>query len=151
MKRSKKLLTYITVFAVLMFAAAFTAIAEGNISVVLNGNKVKFNNAQPIIYEDRTLIPVRDVFEEMGCYVDWDRINHMAVIGNEEKIVYIPINSNFIRVYEIPTDTESDVELDVPAMIINDSTMIPLRAVGEALDADVRWKAETQTVYIDKE
>ena len=124
-------------------------IAADDISVVLNGEKVTFNDAKPIIYEDRTLIPVRAVFEEIGCYVDWDSANHMAVIGNEEKVIFIPIDSSVMRVYDILQDKNSEISLDVPAMIINDRTMIPLRAVGETLGATVDWIQSTQTVTIN--
>ena len=123
--------------------------AADDISVVLNGNKVEFYDVKPILYKDRTLIPVRAVFEEMGCYVDWDSANNMAIIGNEEKVIFVPINSEKMRVYDIASDKESVVYLDVPAMLINDRTMIPLRAVGEALDARVDWNESTETVLIN--
>ena len=147
MKKLKRTAAGMT--AALMLGMSCAALAADNISVVLNGAKVSFPNAKPVIYEDRTLIPVRAVFEELGCYVDWDSANRMAVIGNDEKTILIPIDSKSMQLYDIATDTSSDIKLDVPAMIINDSTMIPLRAVGEALGAKVDWRQETKTVLIN--
>lgn len=147
MKNSKKITAILATSLALITAA--TTFAADYISVVLNGEKVIFNAAQPVIYEERTLIPVRAVFEDLGCYVDWDSANHMAVIGNEEKVIFIPIDSHMMRVYDIAEDRETEISLDVPAMIIDESTMIPLRAVGEALGAKVDWNQTNKTVSIN--
>lgn len=38
---------------------------------------------------------------------------------------------------------------DTPAQIVNDRTMVPIRLVAEALDADVSWDATTRQVIIN--
>ena len=38
--------------------------------------------------------------------------------------------------------------LDVPARVVNDRTLVPIRAVSESFDAQVDWDEETQTVSI---
>ena len=40
------------------------------------------------------------------------------------------------------------ITLDVPAQIINDRTMIPVRAVAEAMDITVDWDGDTRTVIL---
>ena len=40
------------------------------------------------------------------------------------------------------------VPLDAPAMLYNDRTLVPLRAVSEAFDCEVQWDGETKTVNI---
>ncbi len=150
MNTIKKLLVRSIAFIIIVASMAVPVFAEDSISVILNGSEVIFTDVRPMMYEDRTLIPVRAIFEDMDCYVDWDEINQMAVIGSAEKIVFIPINDYSIQVYDIATDNQSDIELDVPAMVINNRTMVPLRAICEALGADVEWESNTQTVYIDK-
>lgn len=40
------------------------------------------------------------------------------------------------------------VELDVPAQIIDDRTLVPARAISEALGCNVEWDGNTRTVYI---
>ena len=39
-------------------------------------------------------------------------------------------------------------ELDVPAQIVNNRTLVPVRAVSEAFDCEVGWDGITQTVII---
>ena len=43
------------------------------------------------------------------------------------------------------------IELDVPAQIINDRTLVPVRAVSESFNCKVGWDEATQTVAIDLE
>ena len=40
---------------------------------------------------------------------------------------------------------------DVDAFIYEGTTYVPLRAVGEALGAEVRWNSESKTVYVNTE
>ena len=43
------------------------------------------------------------------------------------------------------------ITTDVAPQIINGRVMVPIRAVAEALDADVAWSPATNTVSITKE
>lgn len=43
------------------------------------------------------------------------------------------------------------LECDQPAVIIDNRTMVPVRAIGEVLDVSVDWIAETKTVVYEKD
>lgn len=45
----------------------------------------------------------------------------------------------------------AEIHSEVPAQIIDGSTMIPARALAEALGAKVRWDAANQTVVVENE
>ena len=47
------------------------------------------------------------------------------------------------------TVNDDTIELDVPAMIINDRTLVPVRAISEAYGCKVEWAADTKTVVIE--
>ena len=79
----------------------------------------------------------------------WAQINGRDNIGNEEKVIFISINSEKMKVYDIVKDEENEIDLDVPAMIVDESTMIPLRAVSEALGAKVEWNQQSNTVSLN--
>ena len=55
----------------------------------------------------------------------------------------------YLKVYDIVKDEENEIDLDVPAMIVDESTMIPLRAVSEALGANVEWNQQSNTVSLN--
>lgn len=138
------------ILTVVVAISSITVFATDNISVILNGETIKFDNAKPVIIEERTLIPVRAVFEKAGWSVDWNSEDKTAIIGNDEKVVFITINESTLQLYDIDTDTQQELSLDVPATIIDGSTMIPLRAVCEAMGATVKWEDSTRTVYIQE-
>ena len=150
MKAFKNIISILIAISVsaIMLTQSFAA---EDISVVLNGNTVVFADAKPIIYEDRTLIPVRAVFEKADWDVSWDVDSQTAIIGNDATVIFISIDKMSMQVYDVDTDTQEILLLDVPAMIIDDRTMIPLRAVCEALGSEVDWDDTTKTVYIETE
>ena len=46
-------------------------------------------------------------------------------------------------------DNGTELTLDAPPRIVNDRTLIPLRAVAEAFGAQVGWDETTQTVTVE--
>ena len=42
-----------------------------------------------------------------------------------------------------------DVELDVPAKVVNGSTLVPVRFIAESLGAEVLWDQESKTVLVN--
>ena len=60
-----------------------------------------------------------------------------------DKTITMTINSK-----EFYVNGEKQPELNEPAQLMNDKTMVPLRAVSESLDCTVEWDQETKTVII---
>ncbi len=56
----------------------------------------------------------------------------------------IAVASQSIKVFV----NRQEVKSDVPAQIIAGRTMLPVRAICDALGAEVKWDAATRTVYI---
>jgi hypothetical protein len=113
------------------------------IHIILNGKQLEFDQS-PIIVENRILVPMRAVFEALGADVFWNNTlkEAMGTLGN--KSVVLKIGSKTATISGIET------ALDVPAQIINERTLVPLRFVAESLDSEVDWNSVTRTVYIDK-
>jgi len=116
---------------------------SNRISVTLNGIRLHFD-VDPIIHDNRTLVPFRAIFEELGMNVEWDQDTRTAIgIRSRDNLrIEIPIDSNIAYV------NGSTVEFDVPAMVYNDRTMVPVRFISEASGANVEWNEATQTVVI---
>ena len=107
----------------------------------IDGNFVS-SDVPPVIIKERTLIPLRAVFERMGANVTWDEIDRVAEVSLGSSIVVLTIDSKTAYVNGNP------VTMDVPALIINDRTMIPLRFVAESLNCGIGWDDLTRTVAI---
>ncbi len=137
----------ITVLTAVLALMSFTgASAESEIKVFVNGNEVQFTETEPFIENDRTLVPMRAIFEALGAAVEWDE-------ETKTVISYDPVSDVAITM-QIDSQTMfvngEAVTLDVPAKIVNERTVVPIRAVSEGMNSAVDWDGETKTVTITK-
>lgn len=116
--------------------------ADGTIKVVVNGKEVAFEDQAPVIKNDRTLVPLRGVLETMGIEVNWNADEQSVTALRGADSAYFKVGSTTL------TTEDGSVTLDAAPEIINDRTMIPLRAVAEAFDAEVKWDDATKTITI---
>ena len=117
--------------------------------IYVNGKIVEFaDQTSYITDEGRTLVPARGVFEAMGSVVDWDADNYVVTISNinQKKEIIFKIGDTNMTVKS--GDGETVEILDVPAKLMNNRTMIPLRAVSEALESIIVWNQDDYSVYI---
>lgn len=125
---------------------------EKKISVTVNGAQIEFEDQQPVIINERTLIPIRGVMEAMGKTVSWEAETSSVVVSDDTTTVKLAIGSNVM--YQTVIDSANneavsfEVPLDTAPMLINDRTCLPVRAVAEAFMATVDWDGESQTVMI---
>jgi predicted transport protein len=96
----------------------------------------------PIIENDRTMVPLRAVFEVLNCNVRWEESSKSAVVEHGSTKIIIPANSATAYI------NGKANSLDVPAKIVNDRIMIPLRFVSEAIEKTVIWDDPNKTVLI---
>lgn len=137
----KKIIPIILSLTVVM--SGCTTLAEEKIKVTLDGQAMDFDVA-PIIQNDRVLVPMRAIFEELHCSVDYTDIDGKQIITakNDDNTISLEIGSNEMTV------NDEKVSLDTVPVIIDDRTLVPLRAVSEALDCNVDWDGDTKTVAI---
>ena len=129
----KKIATAL-IAAVLMSTPVLAAQVE------VNGNII---DAQAVIVEDRTLVPVRGIFEELGYTVDYDNVTKTATLTRGSSVVSMTAGNMYF------TADGQEITPEVPQQIIEGSFMLPLRAVGEAIGADVDWDADTKTAIVN--
>lgn len=129
--------------------------AEGDkqVKVYVNNTLVYFMDQQPIIKDDFTLVPARGVFEAMRNKVGWDGDTQTVTINSENNMTRVVLNigNDVMSVFKftsIMSADQTDVTLEVAPQIINDRTMIPLRAISEALGTEVGWDEDTYEVHI---
>ena len=107
---------------------------------------IAFKNQVPIIINDRTMVPMRDIFEELNCSVAWNGDTQTIIAESGADVtITLEIGSN------IMIKNGSEIVLDTPPQIINNSTMVPVRAISEALDLTVDWNGTERIVSIIKD
>ena len=142
----KKMLA-VTAAASMLFAA-FPAMAEEDITVMVNGSKVDFSaydNVLPYIENERTLIPIRATAESLGLDVEWDGEARTVTVSGGDTRILLTIDSDKAYV------NDEEITLDVPARITDERTFVPLRFVSESMGAVVDWDDAARTVTITKE
>ncbi len=110
--------------------------------VAINGEKITDLTMPPIILNDYTLVPAREVFESMGAKVEWKKDVEQVFVTYGSTLVVIPINSDKAYV------NGQAKKMDTKAKIINNKTMIPLRFVSSALDFKIEWDSKTRIANI---
>jgi len=128
--------------AALSLAAAALSGAQ-QIKVQVDGTPVYFANTQPQYVNGRVLVPLRGVFEQMGANVFWNQQSHIVTATRAGTDVELTIGNR------TATINGSPVTLDVPALVVGGSTMVPIRFVSEALGAQVGWLAADNLVTIN--
>lgn len=114
--------------------------AVKTLDVYVNG--VKQNYDQPAILKDeRTLVPLRPIFESLGATVEFDPTINLITATKDNITVTLSIGS------KQATIDSNTVDLDVPSQLINNRTMVPLRFVSEAMGATVHYDGDVQISY----
>lgn len=126
-----------------MLALSVSASMADDIRVIVNGHEVTFDTIGPREYNGRVLVPLRGVLEDLGATVDWDANTQTVIAANKGMEIELPIGRRYAMV------NKERMPLDVPAMTIAGTTMVPLRFISETLGASVRWNQRTATVRIN--
>ena len=113
--------------------------------VTLNDDFVEFEDVQPIIKDNRTLVPFRAILEKAGAKVDWNQEAKKVTAELDGKKIEMTIGQKKIMV------DGKEVELDVAPMIKEGRTLIPLRGMFENLGFKVEYEKTGQLHSIEIE
>lgn len=112
------------------------------ITVILDGEIVVFDSAQPTLINSRTMVPMRKIFEALGAVVEWDNTTQTAKAFKDGMTVEIAIGSNVMY------SNGNAIEIDSPALLLRSKTYVPVRFISNALGAKVDWDQTKQIVYL---
>lgn len=140
-----KILTLpVMVLIILTAMCTVTACANKNITVQINSAAVEFD-VPPQIINDRTMVPMRKIFEALGAAVTWDEKTKTATGQRDNTTVSVTVGSETIYKNGMPISTDS------PAVLKDDRVLVPVRAIAEGFDCSVDWDGSTKTVMIKAE
>lgn len=121
---------YILLLSAVFFILFFGQIcgADNNISgIYLNGDPIQ---TDAVLKDGSTYVPVRAVFEALGCDVAYNAENKTAEIAYDEKSLSFSQN-------------------DGENITVNKKMYIPLRKVSEELGFEVIWDDENRSININ--
>ena len=143
----KKLITLLILIMLFCTDVLCVGAENGDIKVLLNGTQLSFD-VPPQIIDGRTMVPVRKIFEAQGASVDWIEEKNLVIAGYKTDIISLRIGEKSFLVTDAVNNKTRIVELDVPAQIIDGRTLVPARAISEALGNKVDWDDVNRIVLI---
>lgn len=142
----KRIFALILAFTLMLSFAAF---AEDEITVTVNSVPLAAEVA-PQIVDGRTMVPMRAVFEALGASVTWNGEAQLIIATSGTVLIVLKIGSDTMNYCDIMTEETKAFTLDVAPFITDGRTLVPLRAISEALGASVLWDGEARSVTITK-
>ncbi len=123
----------------------FTVIGRAEISEVqvkVNGKLIEFD-VKPLINEDdRTLVPIRFIAENLGAKVGWNQDLKEVTITKDNKTIKLKIGEKKANV------NNEVIKFDTKAILEDGRTLVPVRFISETLGVTVDWNNKTRTVLI---
>jgi len=111
------------------------------ITVYLNGTELYFDS-EPIVKNQKTMVPVRKIFEALGSTVEWNGNTKTVTASGNDKNLNMTIGSNIAYV------NGSIIQLETAPFIKDGMTFVPLRFISENLGAEVIWDNDLRRVII---
>lgn len=139
----KKIISLLLAVGLVLSSATLAFANENEISVYVEGQKVSFD-VPPQTINDRTMVPIRAIFEVMGATVNWDNATQTAICTKDNTVVKMTLNSKTEYINDVP------YEMDVAPVIVDNRTLAPARYVAEAFGYFVNWDGNTKSVLINK-
>ncbi|MBR5218263.1 MAG: hypothetical protein IKV89_00890, partial [Clostridia bacterium] len=137
----RKTLSIVLAMIIALSCASFTALAQTDIRIVIDGEYKTFD-VMPVIENSRTLVPMRGIFETLGAVVNWDNDTRTVMAAKGETVVMLQIDNKTAWV------NGEAKEFDTAAKLMGDITMVPIRFVAEALGCTVEWDEAQRRVFI---
>lgn len=133
-----KLIAVLTL-SIFLLTCSF-AMAAVSPAIFINGNDLAAESSA-IVEDDTTLVPLRAVFEALGQEVEWDAEDKSITSGG----IWLQVNN------PVATVDGENVNLAVPAKIINNVTYVPLQFIAVSLNKDVAFDSEQNRIDITDE
>ena len=121
----------------------------GDVIVEINGKIINFDVPAQIM-NDRTMVPMRKIFETLGVKVEWLAETRQIFSVKGDDAIIFQIDVPRVLIHNFPSGIDTYIDLDQAPVIVNDRTLVPIRAVSESLGANVEWVESERKVVITK-
>ena len=137
----KKLICVLLCLILTLSFSAECLAASDAIPVYLDGEAIAFD-VEPSIVNGRTMVPMRAIFERFGMSVRYESATKSIYADNSGTSIVMQIGS------KVFTKNGASIAMDAAPFIKNGRTLVPLRAIAEALDIQVAWDSANHAVQM---
>ncbi|WP_317968271.1 copper amine oxidase N-terminal domain-containing protein [Paenibacillus sp. CCS19] len=137
---------WVMMLGLLLFTTSFAGIASADngleLRLMINGKYI--TDAQPANKDGRVLVPIRIISEKLHATVQFTAKSQPIIIKSGDDTVQFTIGNTQAYV------NGESIELDVPAMVIDGRSYVPIRFVAQVLGTDVKWESFAQVVAVEE-
>ncbi len=144
--RVKKIFIVI-ILCFIFFVAPAAALGAVNYDVA-NMYEVFFPDQKILLDENnRTLVPVRFVIEQLGAEVSWDSAKNQVTVAYKEEFIYITAGSD--QAVRITNGKSREYSMGTTAILVNGRIMVPLRFLSGVMGFHIVWEERIGAVIVN--
>lgn len=118
------------------------AYAAKEVKIEIDGKAMVPKDMPAVIIDGRTMLPMRQIAQELGCEVNWNEAAKQIYVMRGSDIIVFTVDS------KTGYENGKEFTMDVPATIVNDRTMLPVRVLADALHLNIKWDDPNRIVSI---
>lgn len=148
---------FITCAVLVVPMASYAQVATKNIDVLMGGIKVTLNghdvptDAEPLMYSDRTYLPIRAVAEALNLNVNWNDTAATAELSNKP----VPIIPSIPEITPAPTPTPIRYDVTtyngMEAITYDGSVYLILHDTFPVYHIEMQYELKTNTLILSKD
>ena len=123
------------------------SLTVGQAGYTVNG-AVYILDAPPLIYDGRTLVPIRDVATALGATVSWDAAAQKVTVAVGGKTIELWIGQGTAKINGTTVPIDSGNPDVTPILAPSGRVMLPLRFISENLGCQVDWNPSLQEIKL---
>jgi uncharacterized YkwD family protein len=142
------MLSFMTSLALPVNAADVSPVEAMVVTMYVNVSTASINQESfeleqpPVISNGRTLVPLRFFSEAMGARITWNAKEQSILFQDEARQVLLFVNQHKAVV------NDQHIRVDVPPVIANGRTLVPVRLISEVLGYGVEWNDQSKAVTV---
>lgn len=121
---------------------AFGDFIKSELRIEINGQMI--SDARGAIISGRSMVPLKTVTKELGISTSWFSSSKIIRIDDKNGPIFLKIGDSEAVIGGKP------IQLDVPPTIEGGQTLVPLRFLAEALQAQIEWLPDQKLVRMHR-
>lgn len=116
---------------------------DGFLKVFIYGQRLSFDEGEPMIISSCTMVPLRETCDYLGCEVSWQAPDTIVLSDGYSEDLILKINSPGYHL------GNKSLTMGAAPLIINGRAYVPLRLVAEYLGYTLDWDEASQSVNME--
>lgn len=141
--RNKLIIMALVLLVFTLLVPNFALASSNNPRINIHGKPID-SDVNPFIENDRTMVPIRVIAENLGYEVEWEDATRKVTISSNGTYIELFINKNYA------VNNGEREFLDVSPLLKNERTFVPLRYIAEAFNQVVIWDNDNRSVEITR-